>query len=305
MKKLLLLVLSINLALPTTLADSFSLKDNVVRGFFFGDTHFARGFEYFDRTNKKEAPAYFKFFYDENGAPYLKDMDFVSVNFESSMFDENHRCASWGKSIVLATDTKYLDYFKSAWITHFDISNNHSYDCGKGNFEFMEKALEKENIHYYWDWRIWEENNLVQEINGQKLVFLGFNETTFYNDWDEKSKKVKMYSDSGYNVIVNIHWGQEYKSQNNDKQKGIAERLVKAWAKAIIGHHPHVVQNYEIIDGVPVFYSLWNFMFDQPFEETLTWMWVYMQIWDEIQFKTIYFDRSNPFYDIKKLDFGL
>src|SRR5690606_10235264 len=33
----------------------------------------------------------------------------------------------------------------------------------------------------------------------------------------------------------------------------------------IIGSHPHVVQDAQIINGVPVIYSLGNFIFDQGF----------------------------------------
>jgi poly-gamma-glutamate capsule biosynthesis protein CapA/YwtB (metallophosphatase superfamily) len=31
----------------------------------------------------------------------------------------------------------------------------------------------------------------------------------------------------------------------------------------IIGHHPHVVQDFEMFKGVPIFYSLGNAVFDQ------------------------------------------
>lgn len=276
-----------------------------VKMFFFWDTHFARGFEYFDESSKKGVWEYFKFFYDKKWNKLLKDMDVVSVNFESSLYNDENKCPLSWKWIILKTHEKYLSHFKNAWITHTDISNNHSYDCTKSWFEFMKKALWDNWLKYYWDGRIWEENVLKQEIKWYKIAFFWFNETTFYNDWDEKWARVKDAKEDGYIAIVNVHWGEEYKHQNNIKQKEIAKKLISYWADIIIGHHPHVVQNYEIIDWVPVFYSLWNFMFDQPFEETMTWMWVYLEITDDIKFKTVYFDRSNPFYEIKKLDFGL
>ena len=40
-------------------------------------------------------------------------------------------------------------------------------------------------------------------------------------------------------------------------------------ADAIIGHHPHVVQDIQVYQGVPVFYSLGNFVFDQYFSSAV------------------------------------
>ena len=41
--------------------------------------------------------------------------------------------------------------------------------------------------------------------------------------------------------------------------------MVDSGADIIIGHHPHVIQNYEIYKERPIFYSLGNFIFDQYF----------------------------------------
>jgi len=66
-------------------------------------------------------------------------------------------------------------------------------------------------------------------------------------------------------ITVNIHWGEEY-DQNADKiQQAIAHQLIDAGADAIVGHHPHVVQEVETYKGKPIFYSLGNFVFDQYF----------------------------------------
>ncbi len=40
-------------------------------------------------------------------------------------------------------------------------------------------------------------------------------------------------------------------------------KFIAAGADLIIGAHPHVIQPIEIVDGVPVAWSLGNFVFDQ------------------------------------------
>ena len=64
-------------------------------------------------------------------------------------------------------------------------------------------------------------------------------------------------------VLVFPHWGEEYQLHHNDKQEEMARWLVEQGADAIIGGHPHVVQDYQEIDGVPVVYSLGNALSNQ------------------------------------------
>ena len=65
-------------------------------------------------------------------------------------------------------------------------------------------------------------------------------------------------------MIVSYHWGDEYKPFNN-RQKSLAESSIDAGADLIIGHHPHVIQDYAEYKGKLIFYSLGNFIFDQSF----------------------------------------
>ena len=44
-------------------------------------------------------------------------------------------------------------------------------------------------------------------------------------------------------------------------QEAMARTCVREGADLVIGHHPHVVQGIDIIEGVPVIYSLGNLCF--------------------------------------------
>jgi len=48
-----------------------------------------------------------------------------------------------------------------------------------------------------------------------------------------------------------------------------ARSLIDSGVDLILGHHPHIVQNIEEINGVPVVYSLGNFIFDQYFSSSV------------------------------------
>ena len=66
-------------------------------------------------------------------------------------------------------------------------------------------------------------------------------------------------------VVVFAHWGDEYQTAANDYQRSIARLMAQAGADVIIGTHPHVVQETEVIEradgaGTLVYYSLGNFI---------------------------------------------
>lgn len=59
------------------------------------------------------------------------------------------------------------------------------------------------------------------------------------------------------------HWGKEYDVYPMDFQREYARQAFDLGVDLIIGSHPHVVQEFEVIEGKPVFYSLGNAVFDQ------------------------------------------
>jgi len=65
-------------------------------------------------------------------------------------------------------------------------------------------------------------------------------------------------------VLVSLHWGRSYQPDPSTYQKRVASRLAAAGADLIVGHHPHVLQPVSWAsggEGVPVAYSLGNFLF--------------------------------------------
>jgi len=73
-------------------------------------------------------------------------------------------------------------------------------------------------------------------------------------------------------LIVSMHWGEEYRLSPGPDQISLAAFLAEHNVDIIIGHHPHVLQPFEIIarpDGKETFcfYSLGNFVSNQREKE--------------------------------------
>ncbi len=61
-------------------------------------------------------------------------------------------------------------------------------------------------------------------------------------------------------VVVTAHWGVPYVREPSDEDRAKARLAVDCGADAVIGHHPHIIQPFEIYRDRPIFYSLGNFM---------------------------------------------
>lgn len=62
-------------------------------------------------------------------------------------------------------------------------------------------------------------------------------------------------------VIVVLHWGTQYAETPSPEQVAAARTFIDAGARAVIGHHPHILQAIERHEDGLIAYSLGNFVF--------------------------------------------
>jgi hypothetical protein len=62
-------------------------------------------------------------------------------------------------------------------------------------------------------------------------------------------------------IVVTFHWGVPYERKPSFADRAKARFAVDCGADAVVGHHPHIVQPFEIYSGCPIFYSVGNFAF--------------------------------------------
>ena len=71
-------------------------------------------------------------------------------------------------------------------------------------------------------------------------------------------------TDSTAVIIVSLHWGGEHTLQPVPSQRLEAHQLIRAGADVLICHHTHTLQTIEEFQGKKIYYSIGNFIFDQP-----------------------------------------
>lgn len=79
-------------------------------------------------------------------------------------------------------------------------------------------------------------------------------------------------------VIAFVHAGLEYRPAPPVDVVVRFRGLIHAGADAVIGHHPHVPQGFEYVDGKPVVYSLGNFVFKQGQPWTNRGLWADLEV---------------------------
>ncbi len=69
--------------------------------------------------------------------------------------------------------------------------------------------------------------------------------------------------------VVVAHGGEEFASMPLPYTRNRYLKYLELGADVVVGHHPHVPENYELFDdGKAIFYSLGNFIFDTDYQRT-------------------------------------
>jgi len=177
---------------------------------------------------------------------------------------------------------------KETGVDVLSIANNHTLDQGEEGLLEAIQQMEKVEMPYVGAYKSVQDQQAdrIFQVENVSLGLLGYtygtnsHETPVGKDYlvnrtDETRivKEVKELKAKVDFVVVSMHWGAEYNLEANDSQQQLARSIADAGADIIFGHHPHVVQPYELIlseSGLKthVFYSLGNFFSGQKDEYT-------------------------------------
>ncbi len=201
-----------------------------------------------------------------NNAGFFDNYDLISANLEGAVTDNGDHYLPI-KSYDFAFDPDLVAALKAYNFTFFNLANNHLADQGEAGIEQTRANLDKLNYAYSGceDGVIAECSSRIITAGDYTLGMIGLSGVGARLDSEKIIALISNLKEKTDLIIVNIHWGQEYALRSNQTQQSLAHKMIDAGADAIIGHHPHVIQEIEIYKNKPIFYSLGNFIFDQYF----------------------------------------
>lgn len=229
--------------------------------FFTGDVMLARHVESLLRREGSDYPYH--------ALEWLTDAPaYVVGNFESALPRVHVKTPNFG--FRFSTDPRHLEALRAAGFTHLSLANNHALDYGPDEFLYARTTLASSSFTTFGHPTSLDHNSLTYlDVGGERVAIIGLH--TLFAAPGESALGELLDTASGSSTfqVVYVHWGVEYEDRPTDTERRLAMFLVEHGADLIVGHHPHVTQSVELVEGVPVFYSLGNFIFDQYFSSAV------------------------------------
>jgi len=231
--------------------------DNELTFSFAGDAMFGRNVGYAFQKNN------FKDLFSNLGNNTFWGTDISYLNLEGPVSDKEIKQNPEEHSLVFNFSRQTIEALKYLKITTAGLANNHTYNQGAAGLAKTKEILEKAGIDWVGDPNKVSEGGIKRYKQGDLTVALLAVHVLYGASGIEEL--IKQEKSKNNFVIVLPHWGNEYEIKHSATQEKLARAWIAAGADLIIGGHPHVIQDAQIINNKLVIYSLGNFIFDQMF----------------------------------------
>lgn len=229
--------------------------------------------------------------------PYLQAADMAYANIEGPVAQgvasggelaadpgpTLNRFVYTGTSFLFNYHPRIIDDLKTSGFNIVSVANNHALDRSSVGVDRTVQNMIDHGIQYSGAHRSQDPQASISTIvarNGFRVAWIAC--TDVYNGPDPKhlvtacadeatiiSEIQKLGRDSSIDaVIIAPHWGEEYHHIATSRQRMKARHFLDAGAAAIIGSHPHMLEEmetYRTADGrdTVIAYSLGNFVSGQ------------------------------------------
>ncbi len=208
--------------------------------------------------------------------PALRDSDLRMANLECPLVADGRPVDKSGA--VLRGVSGHIHGLTTVPFEVVTLANNHVFDYGTDAFFQTRNLLDRNHIQSTGAGVCLAEAEkpLIVTVNGIRIGIISFSEgedlTAAGPDrpgvlgWevDRVIARMKEIRSAVQVIIVICHGGVEYIPFPPPYLSFALQRIAGSGADLVIGHHPHVPQGVQVHHGVPICYSLGNFVFFQP-----------------------------------------
>jgi hypothetical protein len=205
--------------------------------------------------------------------PYLRSADMAICHVETPI-----RPGPPSGYPIFSTPAALAPAIRWAGFDVCSTASNHSLDGGQAGIDSTASALDRAGVRHAGSYRsaAGSRRFAFLTVKGVRIAFLSY--TTLLNGlrpphpWSVNvASPRRILSDArrarrlgAAVVIVNLHWGEEYRHEPTRAQLRLADRLTRSPAvTAIIGQHAHVVQPIRRVNGKTVVFGEGNLVSNQ------------------------------------------
>ena len=213
----------------------------------------------------------------------MADADLVMIN-EEFPFGTGGTAAD--KTYTFIADPSYVSVLTDMGVDVVSLANNHVLDYGTSVLSQTFTTLDAAVIDYLGAGESLERAMAwaSYDLNGTAVAVLSASRVIPETSWDVQNSQPGVFSTYDASlltaqiqaakaendlVIVYVHWGVENSETPEEYQRTLARQYIDAGADLVIGTHPHVLQGIEYYKGVPIVYSLGNFIFNYTIPQTV------------------------------------
>ena len=237
---------------------------------FTGDIGFDR---YMDRKWEDDA------LLSEGVLKFFHSADHVCANVEGALIDT---VDDGSRGVCFhSMNPAAADFLKKIHADIWTIGNNHAMDAGRDGVISTKKiAAECGAVTVGAGLNIDEASEPIylSGAGGIGIITLSYmmecvpaTETepgTFrWDDFEKIARRISEIKKKCRWCVVVVHGGEEFSSIPLPYTRDKYIRYLDFGADVVVGHHPHVPENYELFEGgKAIFYSLGNFIFDTDYQ---------------------------------------
>lgn len=210
---------------------------------------------------------------DKNIINLFNKSDYNIINLEAPITNGESKIYKTGPNIK-SNEEGTLDVIKSLNVNIVTLANNHVLDYGEQGVSDTLMFCNENKIKTVGAGKNLEEASKIlyfETIEG-KIAIINFAE----NEWSSASmdsaganpmdiidntRQIDIAKDNADFVILIIHGGHEYYNLPSPRMQKQYRFYAEQGVDLIVGHHTHCISGYETWKGVPIYYSLGNFLF--------------------------------------------
>jgi len=221
---------------------------------------------------------YSKDFLDNEIKNFFATSDHVVANVEAPLTEG---LVSGTREINHFSNPDSVEWFKSIKADIWAIANNHILDCDEQGMMDTISAAKKIGaltVGAGLNKSEAAKSVVIEKEGGIGIIAVTYKRGEFIRATEnsagcilfEDTKAIKqaiadVKSKNKWCIVI-AHGGDEFSNLPMPYIKKRYHDFLRFGADVVVGHHPHVVQNYELVDKKVIFYSLGNFVFDTDYQ---------------------------------------
>ena len=210
---------------------------------------------------------------------YFRSGDHVVANVEGAVVDPGSFSSEM--EFIHYMPVEASAFLKKINADIWELGNNHILDAGMDGLVSTCHLAEEMGCQTIGAGRNREEASMpvyIDEAGGIGMIGVTYlSEYTLskgaefgrvrWNDFEQIGKRIAEIKSKCRWCVIVVHGGEEFAPMPLPYTRDKYMKYLELGADVVVGHHPHVPENYELFDdGKAVFYSLGNFVFDTDYQ---------------------------------------